>query len=65
MRGALSIGNYATVNFQVISALWIMKVVTNWDAVLDPALSYGNRLRRRRSDSNEGGYKYRGGGLEY
>jgi hypothetical protein len=52
-----------TVNFQVISALWIMKVGHKLDAVLDPALSYGNRLRRRRSESNEEGTSTEAAGL--
>lgn len=35
-----------TVNFQIISALWIIKVGHLFDSVLSPELSFGNRLRR-------------------
>lgn len=35
-----------TVDFQVISALWVMLVGHEFDAVLDPTASYGHRLRR-------------------
>lgn len=37
----------ATVDYQVISALWIIKVGEKFEALLDTELSYGNRLRRR------------------
>lgn len=36
-----------TTNFQIISALWILKVGHKFDEKLDKALSYGNRLRRQ------------------
>lgn len=36
----------ATVDFQVISALWILKVGHLFEEKLDKRLSYGNRLRR-------------------
>lgn len=35
-----------TVDFQVVSALWIIKVGQKFDAVLDEDVSFGNRLRR-------------------
>ncbi len=35
-----------TVDFQIISALWILKVGHLFDATLDTKTSYGNRLRR-------------------
>lgn len=35
-----------TVDFQVISALWVMLVGHEFDAVLDAKASYGHRLRR-------------------
>jgi len=38
----------ATVEFQIISALWILKVGNVFEEKLDKDLSYGNRLRRRR-----------------
>jgi hypothetical protein len=39
----------ASVEFQVVSALWIMKVGHKYDGVVDSTVSYGNRLRRRNS----------------
>ncbi|ADJ61536.1 RNA-directed DNA polymerase [Herbaspirillum seropedicae] len=36
-----------TVNFQIISALWIIKVGHKFDAVINTEVSHGNRLRRR------------------
>ena len=36
-----------TVEYQVISALWILKVGHKFEEKLDKNLSYGNRLRRR------------------
>jgi hypothetical protein len=42
-----------TVDFQIISALWLLKVGHAYDAVLDPAVCYGNRLRRRRRGADE------------
>lgn len=38
-----------TVEFQVVSALWILCVGHLFDAALDRATSFGNRLRRSRS----------------
>jgi hypothetical protein len=35
-----------TVDFQIVSALWILKVGQKFDAVLDENVSFGNRLRR-------------------
>ena len=35
-----------TVDYQIVSALWIMKVGHVFDATLDPECSYGHRLRR-------------------
>jgi len=37
-----------TVNFQILSALWILKVGHKFEEKLDKRLSYGNRLRRKR-----------------
>jgi hypothetical protein len=37
-----------SVDFQILSALWILKVGHKFDAALDPDLSFGNRLRRSR-----------------
>ncbi|MFM5446392.1 RNA-directed DNA polymerase [Aeromonas veronii] len=37
----------ATVEYQVISALWILKVGHKFESLLDKNLSYGNRLRRK------------------
>lgn len=39
----------ASVDYQIISALWIIKVGHFFEASLDKRLSYGNRLRRRSS----------------
>lgn len=36
-----------TVNYQIISALWILKVGHKFEEKLDKKLSYGNRLRRK------------------
>lgn len=36
-----------TVQFQIFSALWILKVGQKFDAKLDERYSYGNRLRRK------------------
>jgi len=47
----------ASVDYQVISALWILKVGHIFEATLDKELSYGNRLRRHsswRDPSGEG-----------
>jgi hypothetical protein len=35
-----------TVDFQIISALWIIKVGHKFDAAINPEVSHGNRLRR-------------------
>lgn len=35
-----------TVDFQIVSALWIIKVGHLFDGVINPKVSYGNRLRR-------------------
>jgi hypothetical protein len=42
-----------SVDFHVISALWILKTGHRFDARLDPEHSYGNRLRRKRSADDE------------
>lgn len=42
-----------SVDFQVISALWIIKVGHLFDRALDPELSYANRLRRTRAASSD------------
>ena len=42
-----------TVNFQIISALWIMKVGHRLDNALDPSLAFANRLRRIYQDSEK------------
>lgn len=39
----------ASVNFQIVNALWIMKVGHLYEGQLSKDLSYGNRLRRRRA----------------
>lgn len=38
-----------TVDYQIISTLWIIKVGEKFEGLLDKDLSYGNRLRRRGS----------------
>ncbi len=43
-----------SVDFQVISALWIMQVGHLFDAVLDRHASFGNRLRRARPHDHAG-----------
>lgn len=42
----------ASVQFQVISALWIIKVGHRFDACLDPRVAVGNRLRRWRASTD-------------
>ena len=42
-----------SVDFQVVSALWIIKVGHLFDGALDPHLSYANRLRRTRAASSD------------
>lgn len=39
----------ASVDYQIVSALWILKVGHIFEATLDKNLSYGNRLRRHSS----------------
>ena len=39
-----------TVNFQIVSALWVIKVGHLFDGVINPRVSYGNRLRRSYGD---------------
>lgn len=41
-----------TVDFQIVSALWIIHVGHLFDAVLDREKSFGNRLRRLRNDGD-------------
>jgi hypothetical protein len=43
-----------TVDFQIISALWIIKVGHKFDAVINPEVSYGNRLRRGSRKTGDG-----------
>lgn len=45
----------ATVEYQIISALWIIKVGHKFEEKLDKNLSYGNRLRRNRHPLEEFG----------
>lgn len=45
----------ASVEYQIISALWIMKVGEIYDAKLDPKCTYGNRLRRTGSSKHSTG----------
>lgn len=40
-----------SVDFQVVSALWIIKVGHLFDGVVNPKISHGNRLRRSYSDA--------------
>lgn len=42
-----------TVDFQIISALWLMLVGHVYDGVLDSSVCYGNRLRRKRPTSEK------------
>lgn len=44
----------ASVDFQVISALWILSVGHRFDATLDQSTSFGNRLRRAWEAPSEG-----------
>lgn len=39
-----------TVDFQIVSALWIIKVGHLFDGVIKPTVSYGNRLRRSQGE---------------
>lgn len=45
----------ASVEYQIISALWIMKAGEIYDAKLDPKCTYGNRLRRTGSSKYSAG----------
>jgi hypothetical protein len=45
----------ATVDYMVVSALWILQVGHKYDAKLHPRHSVGNRLRRRRPSSHAPG----------
>jgi hypothetical protein len=45
----------ATVDFQIISALWILKVGEKYEAKLDNASTYGNRLRRHFNKNQSSG----------
>lgn len=40
-----------TVEFQIISALWIIHVGTKFDSILNEHLSFGNRLRKIKKES--------------
>lgn len=42
-----------SVDFQIVSALWVLKVGYQYDAVLDPQLSFGNRLRTSKDLDSE------------
>lgn len=42
-----------TVEFQIVSALWILRVGHLFDAAIDPGTSFGNRLRRSRWASKD------------
>ncbi|WP_392340723.1 RNA-directed DNA polymerase [Moritella marina] len=44
-----------SVEYQVISALWILKVGHIFEAILDKERSYGNRLRRKRHELEDFG----------
>lgn len=39
----------ATVDYQVVSALWILKVGHKYEVALDDNVTYGNRLRRKQN----------------
>jgi len=43
-----------SVNFQIISAIWLLKVGHKYDSALDSNLSFGNRLRRRKQIGVDG-----------
>lgn len=51
-KGKLRLVIEPTVNFQIISALWIMKVGQKFDSALDPSLAFANRIRRAYRVSN-------------
>jgi hypothetical protein len=43
-----------SVNYQIVSALWIIKVGHKFDSILNRKISHGNRLRRvRKNESSE------------
>lgn len=42
----------ASVDYMVVSALWLIRIGQKYDAKLDPRHSLGNRLRRRRPPSH-------------
>ena len=44
-----------TVSYQIVSALWILKVGSIFEEKLDKNLSYGNRLRRKRHELEDFG----------
>ncbi|CAH6944963.1 Reverse transcriptase domain-containing protein [Vibrio chagasii] len=52
-----------TINYQIISALWILKVGHQFESKLDKNLSYGNRLRRKRHNSSNGELNHDSSGL--
>ena len=59
-RGRKALARYRllispSVEFQIISALWILKVGALFDAKLDPRHVYGNRLRRSRASPGVNG----------
>ncbi|WP_426282063.1 hypothetical protein [Lysobacter soli] len=41
-----------SVDYQIISALWVMRVGHKLDKAIDPTCSYGHRLRRSRGEIN-------------
>ncbi|WP_375322715.1 RNA-directed DNA polymerase [Aliivibrio logei] len=49
----------ATVDYQIISALWILKVGHKFEDKLDNRLSFGNRLRRIGIRNTKGEYSYK------
>ncbi|UJR86233.1 reverse transcriptase domain-containing protein [Sandaracinus amylolyticus] len=54
----------ATVDFMIVSALWVMKVGVHYDGVLSRKHVYGNRIRRRRGqDGSHDGVNERAYGL--
>ncbi|CND77784.1 RNA-directed DNA polymerase [Yersinia kristensenii] len=42
----------ATINYQIISALWILKVGHKFDNKLDDGSTYGNRLRKKYTETS-------------
>ncbi|SEO39424.1 Reverse transcriptase (RNA-dependent DNA polymerase) [Luteibacter sp. UNC138MFCol5.1] len=45
----------ASIEYQIVSALWIIKAGEGYDAKLDPKCTYGNRLRRAGSSKHSAG----------